>query len=225
MIGILRKFFAHNWLAIFYFNFRKLPLRQAIHLPFDFYHSVRFENLSGEIIINSPYIRRGMIKVGGRGSEMFPRSAVIFDIRGTVTFGSQVEIGNGALLRVEESACVHFGNNVRIGARSKVFCAEEIYFGNEIDFSWECQIFDTNFHDLRDTGTGVLIQKTCPVHIGDRNWFGNRVSVMKGTATPPDLTVAANSVCNKNYTALPSNTVIAGSPAKVVRTCLARIWK
>lgn len=28
--------FVHNWIAILYFNFKKLPFKQAIKLPFDF---------------------------------------------------------------------------------------------------------------------------------------------------------------------------------------------
>ena len=51
-MNIFTKIFQHNWLAIFYFNFKMLPFKQAIKLPFDFYHHIRFENLSGKIIIN-----------------------------------------------------------------------------------------------------------------------------------------------------------------------------
>lgn len=43
--------FVHNWIAILYFNFKKLPFKQAIKLPFDFYYKVRFKNLKGKIII------------------------------------------------------------------------------------------------------------------------------------------------------------------------------
>lgn len=69
--------FVHNWIAILYFNFKKLPFKQAIKLPFDFYYKVRFKNLKGKIIIKNENIHRGMIKIGGRGSEMFPRNPVI----------------------------------------------------------------------------------------------------------------------------------------------------
>lgn len=61
-MNIFTKIFQHNWLAIFYFNFKMLPFKQAIKLPFDFYHQIRFENLSGKTIINSSHIHRAMIK-------------------------------------------------------------------------------------------------------------------------------------------------------------------
>ena len=53
--------FVHNWIAILYFNFKKLPFKQAIKLPFDFYYKVRFKNLKGKIIIKNENIHRGMI--------------------------------------------------------------------------------------------------------------------------------------------------------------------
>ena len=69
------KLLQHNWIAILYFNFKMLPFKQAIHFPFDFYNIIRFECLKGKIFIN-PNIKlyRGIFKIGGRGSEMFPHN-------------------------------------------------------------------------------------------------------------------------------------------------------
>lgn len=89
--------FVHNWIAILYFNFKKLPFKQAIKLPFDFYYKVRFKNLKGKIIIKNENIHRGMIKIGGRGSEMFPRNPVIIDISGTWIIKGITEVGIGSL--------------------------------------------------------------------------------------------------------------------------------
>ncbi|MDE1190596.1 MAG: hypothetical protein PW786_00400 [Arachidicoccus sp.] len=221
----MTKLFAHNWWAILYFNFKMLPFAQAIKLPFDFYYKIRFVNISGKININTRTLRRGMIKIGGRGSEMFSKHQTILDIKGLVVFNGTAEIGHGALLRVEKNAKVSFGHNSRIGALSKIFSENEIWFGDELDFSWECQIFDTNFHDLKEVNSGLLTNKTEKVFIASYNWFGNRVSVMKGTKTNEYLTVAANSLCNKDYSALAPYSVIAGSPAKLVAKDKMRIFE
>lgn len=61
-LKLLTKILCHNWLAILYFNFKMLPFKQAIHLPFDFYHKIRFNDLSGKVNIKSKKIYRGMIK-------------------------------------------------------------------------------------------------------------------------------------------------------------------
>lgn len=226
-MNISKKILSHNWFAIFYFNLKMLPLKQAIKFPFDFYYKVRFENLSGKVILNSSSIQRGMIKLGGRGSEMYARSPVILDLKknSKIIFNGASEFGAGVLLRAENNATISFGNNVRIGALSKIFCEERIVFGNEIDFSWECQIFDTNFHDIKNMITEEVPLKTKTILIGSYNWFGNRVNVMKGTITPDNMVIASNSLCNKDYSDIPPNSLLAGIPAKFIKTGIKRIFE
>lgn len=222
---ILKKIFAHNYFAILYFNFKMLPLRQALKLPFDFYYNIRFENLTGKIILKNKNIKRAMIKIGGRGSEMFTRSSTIVDIKGVAEFTGTVELGHGILLRIEEKGKLYFGENVRIGAMSKIFCQNKIVFENEIDLSWECQVFDTNFHYIRDLKTGVIDGIVGDIYIGSKNWFGNRITVMKGTKTPNNFIVASNSLCNKDYTYLPFGTIIGGIPAKKIGSNKERVFE
>lgn len=229
VIGNLREIFnlltRHNWWAIFYFNFKMLPFKQAIKLPFDFYYSVRFENVSGRVQLEQKTIRRGMIKIGGRGSEMFSRSQSILDIQGTVIFRGVCELGHGVLLRVDPGGQVDFGHNVRLGALTKLFCKNKIKFGDEIDFSWECQIFDTNFHYLIDTRNESVDPICGTVNIGSRNWFGNRITAMKGCRTAENTVVASNSLCNKDYSSLGSCIVIGGMPAKLLRKDTRRLFE
>ncbi|MDR0940078.1 MAG: hypothetical protein LBN29_12170 [Mediterranea sp.] len=221
----LKKVLSHNYWAILYFNFKMLPFRQAIRLPFDFSHKIRFENLSGTIVLNSSNICRGMIKVGARGSDMFSHNSTIIDIRGKVLFNGFVELGCGSLLCVKDRARISFGNSVRIGAMTKIFCEEEIFFGDEIGFSWECQIFDTDFHYMQSIVNNTLSRKTASIEIGSYTWFGNRVNVMKGTIIPAYTTVASNSLCNKDYRFVPKYSLLAGSPAKVVKQGIRRMFE
>lgn len=222
---MLNKIFAHNYLAIVYFNFKMLPLKQAIKLPFDFYYHVRFEDLSGQVILKNTNIIRGMVKIGGRGSEMFSRSSTIVDLKGVLEIDGTVEIGHGTLLRIEKKGTLTFGDHVRIGAMSKIFCENKVVFENEIDLSWECQVFDTNFHYVRNIRTEEIEPKYGAIHIGSKNWFGNKITIMKGTYTPNNFIVASNSLCNKDYSLLPSGTVIGGIPAKIIGSNKERIFE
>ena len=215
-MNALKRILAHNLIATLYFNFKMLPFGQAIKLPFDFYYRVRFENLSGRIKLNCDKLKRGMIKIGSRGSDMFPRSSTVIDIKGLVIFNGYAELGHGSLLRVEKCGKIEFGKIVRIGARALLFCEKEMIFKDDIDFSWDCQLFDTNFHHLKDVVTNELDDKTVTVNIGSLNWFGNRVTVMKGTITPNNFIVASNSLCNKDYTIYPEYSIIGGLPAKLI---------
>lgn len=223
-MSFLSKIFQHNWWATFYINFKMLPLSQAVKLPIDCYRGVLLKNLSGGVIIDN-YIRRAMIKIGGRGSEMFPRTSTIVDIEGSVVFNGVAELGCGSLLRVYKDGKVNFGDKVRIGAYTKVVCQESITFGNEIDISWESQVFDTNFHYMQDTITGEKSTLTLPIVIGSYNWFGNRVNIMRGTVTPDYTIVASNSMTNKDYSNLPPNSLLAGTPAELVRSNVKRMFE
>lgn len=224
-MNYIKKIWTHNFIAILYFNFKMLPFSQAIKLPFDFYYKVRFENLSGKIILNSDKLKRGMIKIGGRGSEMFSNTTTIIDLKGTIVVNGVVEIGHGCLIRVEKKGNLVFGNEVRIGALCKIFCNKKILFNNEIDFSWECQIFDTNFHYVRDTTTNEIDPIVGEIEIGSYNWFGNRVTVMKGTKTLDFLIVASNSLCNKDYSCFSQNSIIGGYPAKLIGENKKRVFE
>lgn len=210
------KLFAHNWFAILYFNFKMLPLRQAIHLPFDFCYKVKFKRLSGKIIIDEKDISRGMIHFGAQGSEMFDGASTILDIAGTMYVkGRSISVGKGTLLRIERNGVVEFNNGVVIGANGIVLCEQNISFGEQTISSWNCQFMDTDTHSIINLDTGEVLQRSRPIKIGRHCWIGNHVLVNKGTVLPDDTIVASYSLCNKDYRNMISeNSVIGGIPAK-----------
>ncbi len=53
-----------------------------------------------------------------------------------------------------------------------------------------------------------------PIHIGKNVWLGANVTVLPGTSIGDGAVIAAGSVVTKD---IPSNTVAAGVPAKVIR--------
>jgi acetyltransferase-like isoleucine patch superfamily enzyme len=76
-----------------------------------------------------------------------------------------------------------------------------------------------------DTSTGERYKITQPVVIGNYNYIGTRVSIMPGTQTPNYCTVASNSLCNKDFSKLEENILLAGMPAKLIRNTISRDWK
>ena len=73
-------------------------------------------------------------------------------------------------------------------------------------------IMDCDFHRVEDKAwdtTGV------PIIIEDRVWISNRSIVLKGVRIGHDAVVAAGSVVTRD---VPPRTVVAGVPARVVRT-------
>lgn len=216
--------FKHNWFAIVYFNLKMLPLKQAIKFPFDFSYGNRFINLTGKIEFICP-VRFGMIKIGGRGSDMFSKESTILDIKGRWILGQGIQIGNGSLIKIEDNAILKFGNDCRIGARSKIFCSNYISLGNQIDISWESQVFDTNFHYMQDLSSQKVIRPKGEIRIGNNCWIGNRVNIMKGAVIPDDVIVASNSLINKDLSDTPANSMLAGSPVRLVKQNIRRLFE
>lgn len=223
-MDFFNKILQHNWVAIIYFNFKMLPFKEAIKFPFDFYHSVRFESLKGKIIIKSDKIYRGMIKIGARGSDIFPDRCTIIHLDGDLQIKDKVEFGIGSTIFIGRNAKCILENKVRIGARTKLYCENFVYIGNEVDISWESQIFDTNFHYMENIIDKVIKPKSSPIKIGSYNWIGNRVTIMKGTVLGNNMIVASNSLLNKNYLSTPEYSVLGGSPAKVVKENIRRLF-
>lgn len=210
------KFFNHNWFAILYFNFKMFPLEQAIHLPFDFCHKVKFKRLSGKIIIDGNTISRGMIRVGAQGSDMFDGTSTILDIAGTLLIkGKGISIGTGSLLRVERNGFVELNSGVVLGAKNIVLCEQHISIGRHTISSWNCQFMDTDTHSIINLDNGNVLPRSHPIEIGLHCWIGNNVLVNKGTILPNDTIVASYSLCNKDYGNIVSeNSIIGGIPAK-----------
>lgn len=215
---VFRILFAHNWFAILYFNFKMLPFKQAMKLPFDFYYKVRFKQLSGKVVINSSSIYRGMIKIGAQGSDMFPKTPYIIDIKGKVEFCGRCVLGIGGLLRVEKNGVVKFEENVVLGAINRIFCESSIIIKKDTISSWVCQIMDTDTHSIENLINKQMQDRCKPIVIGERNWIGNNVGINKGTMLPDHTIVASYSLCNKDYTSLSEYSILGGMPAKLIAT-------
>lgn len=140
---------------------------------------------------------------------------------GRIEVGGLTMIGGGALIAVGDGAVVKFGEGCFMNNRTKLFCENCIEFEDYVRFSWECQIFDSNFHYT--SHDGVIKPKLGEIHLGKRTWVGNRVTVQKNTHLPPYSIVASNSVINKDYSANEEGGMYAGTPAKLLSTKNKRI--
>lgn len=82
--------------------------------------------------------------------------------------------------------------------------------GDGTIWAWNINIQTSN-HDLLDrnkhTAKSVKIGKNC--------WLGGNVTILPGVEIGNNVTVGANSVVTKSF---PDNVVLAGAPAKIIRT-------
>lgn len=217
-------FFKHNWSAILYFNFKMLPFKQAIKLPFDFWGKIKFINLSGKVILDTDNIRRGMICIGLNHSTLFPSYTSTINISGNIKFKGTVNIGRGIILEVNRGSNVYIGDNVGIGGLTKIISQDSITISSNISIGWECQILDSDFHFIRNIETKEIKKRKSKILIGNNSWIGNRASIIKRCILPNYTIVASNSICNKDYSKLNKQYItLAGIPAKVVSEGYERI--
>ncbi len=218
--------FKRNLWATFYFNFKMLPFRQAIKLPFAFYGKVRFPSLNGRIVIDCP-IRRGGIQFGNVASAIFSDEEIIISIDGILKInGMPIAVGAGAVLEIGKDAKVELSYNTLISPRTKIIIREGLSIGHNFVTSWECQIFDSNFHYMRNVSTGEVRKINNSVWIGNNVWIGNRVTINNGTRLPNYSIVASGSLCNKDFTKEGREYLtIGGSHAKIITEGFERIFE
>lgn len=214
-----------NWLKTLYFNFKMLPFRQALKCPVFIYGKIRFTSLKGRVILKGT-ITKGMIGIG-QPYEMNKASAGITEIslNGTLVFKGYCQLGKDTFLHVGYNGICTFGNMASLASRGKLICTTAVTFGDYARLGSECQVIDTNFHDMIDTSTNLKLPINKGIVIGDYNFFSNRVTVMKGVKTPAYTSVASNTLCNKDYTTLGTHVLIGGVPAKLLKSNIVRDWE
>lgn len=92
-----------------------------------------------------------------------------------------------------------------------------ISIGNGCMFATHTAIWATDGHAITDFNTGKIINETAPnVVIGDNCWIGEWAILTKNAKLPTGTVVGLRAVVTKQFKE--QNTIIAGNPAKVVKT-------
>ena len=194
--SILGKYFWYL-IPIIYFNFHYLPLKQAIKLPILLYRP-KFISLKGKVIIDSPIIRTGMVRMGHLVNTCNPNNGISIDNRGgTIIFKGRAIFANDSYLMICEDGVLTLGAN--IDCNCKIKCAQSIDIGDETWIAYDSMIMDSDWHALTDMATGKLLKKTLPVKIGKHNFISYKCIVTKGAVTPDNATFMPQSLINKVY--------------------------
>lgn len=213
LIRLLWIFITHYPIKTIYFNFKMLPFRQAKYLPIFIYGKTEFRSLRGKIIIKGK-LSPNMIHIGD--NTRYPhtnRSYSVWTINGTIVFLGRMNFYNGTYVYVAQNAVLSFGTHgTFVGSDTKIICRELITIGNNVEITWENQIYDTSFHYVRNQ-QGKAKRLTSPIVIHDNVWVGNRSTIAKGTILPSYSIVASNSMTNKDFSEYGECCLFAGMPA------------
>lgn len=109
------------------------------------------------------------------------------------------------------------GNNVGISGAT-IYARKAIIIGDYTNIGGNVKILDNDFHPIEiEARNADIKEKICtrPVKIGKNCFIGCNALILKGTELGDGCVVGAGAVvCGK----FPSNSVIAGNPARIIKT-------
>lgn len=144
-------------------------------------------------------------------------------IWGKLILGDHIIVNPLSIIQIQEHGVLEIGNSVYIGPNTKIVASNHITIQSDTSISWECQIFDTDFHYLLNTKTSEIKINKGPIFIGHSCWIGNRVTINKNTKLPNYSIVACNSLLNKDF-GQNEQIVVGGIPAKIIYTDVKRVF-
>lgn len=117
----------------------------------------------------------------------------------TIYYPYNIEIGNDVTLNefvyISGYGGVKIGNGVRIGSSTTIISSD---------------------HEFRSLNVFVKDQNLIPgrVVIEENVWIGTNVTILRGVTVGKNAIIAACALVNKD---IPSNTIVAGVPAKIIK--------
>jgi maltose O-acetyltransferase len=143
-------------------------------------------------------------------------------VNGKPVIGNQGEIVLGDEVRVWSTivqAKLYTGKNGKliVGRNSRlngvhIDARELIQIGENVRIAPYTIILDSDFHDLKDHFSDGASQ---PIIIEDDVWLATRCTILKGVRIGKGAVVATGAVVTKD---VPPRSVVAGVPAKVIKT-------
>lgn len=147
------------------------------------------------------------------------------------TANGQIEIGKGcdihAIITAKKGAVIKIGDHTTIRGNSVIGAVSSIEIGNYVIVSNNVTIYDNNNHPTEPEKRIEMCKSgfyselwdwkysaAAPVKIGNNVWIGEKSAVLKGVTIGEGAVVASHAVVTKD---VPSYSVVAGNPAKVVK--------
>lgn len=108
---------------------------------------------------------------------------------------------------------ITLGNACLMSPGARISASDEIVLGDGCMLANGAYITDSDWHGLYDRINRA--PEPTPVVLGDNVWIGDHATVLKGVRIGDNSVVAARSVVTSD---VPDNVVVAGNPARVVKT-------
>ena len=198
------------------FNFKVFPAKVAVRFPVLLFGKIQYDVKKGCIVIDTKR-KTDILRIGASygyfGTK--PQQYTIYSNHGTHVIKGRCDIENGGIVRILNGAVFTTGNIVKFGANARIKCVKNIEINDVVRFSWDCQLFDTDFHYILKQG-GIIKNNSAPVYIGSNVWIGNHVSILKSSVIPSYSVISTHSLVNKPFPKEATASIIGGIPAKII---------
>lgn len=219
MFGIIKKYklwYPWQMLRVIYYNFMRInrvgksyliPAPQAV---FDI-HKTASITLKNNLIFGWCNMKSSKMETAlcmGKNSQLECGGGKSGCLN-MVGYGSYLQVGNGAKLKIGDSF---------INREVKIICNKSITIGDDCIIAMGTVIRDNDGGNHQKFAPGYENAK--PIIIGNHVWLGENVMILKGVTIGEGAIVAASSLVLKD---VPPHTLVAGSPAKVIKDNVS--WK
>ncbi|WP_374951387.1 acyltransferase [Mucilaginibacter sp.] len=183
---------------------------------------VFFKKCSGLLFIGSNVkVRHGYLLTAGKNLILEDNVSInALSVNG-IKLGDQVSIARDSILFCtgiisQKGNGIFIGDRTGISARAYFAGQGGITIGTDVIMGPNVQIFSEN-HNYADLCTIIKDQGVAkqPVVIGNNCWIGGGATILSGVEIGNGCVVAAGSVVTKS---MPANSIIAGVPAKVIKS-------
>ena len=200
-----------------YFNFSYFDLKTAMKFPVLISSKVSLKNMRGEIILKK--IKPAIVRIGFGSVEIYDYKyeRTIFSNSGKIIFNGKAKIGFGSVISNEGELLI--GDKFSISAKGKIICRKKIEIGDNSMMAWESLIMDTDHHHIYLDGKRV--NNDLPIKIGEKNWIGAKVNLLKGTEIGDGNIIALGTILNKKIEG--NNQIIGGNPSRILKKNIS--WK
>lgn len=153
----------------------------------------------------------GQMHIGRRWplSAFLPSQLILLD-QASLAVTGEFSLYTGFSVFINDGARLELGSGY-INNGLRLSCFERISIGDQVAISENVTMRDSDDHAFK----GVTHQMTRPITIGNRVWIGMNATILKGVTIGDGAVVAANALVNRD---VPSRTLVAGVPAKVIKT-------
>ena len=219
IMGLSQRDESINYYKSILINIRIFGVKNGLKLPILIFNNTNIYRI-GKINIKCP-IKKGLIKIGhhdykSQGRTKFYNSGVI-NIYGPLRIEGCCIIENYGTIN-------YMGYNI-ISDGTSLLIRNLLTIGEHSRIGFHSFVMDSDDHFTIDCNTHLISRNTKPITIGKYNWIGHTTFIKKGTITPDYFIVSSpNALLLKDYSDLPPYTVVGGSPIKIIKSGIRRIY-